>query len=336
MHLQVMKTLPINTSSSEKGRDRTMDVAEQQGLSATNVGSAYACDTYWDDPSLSPEAGVCMRAGRILQISEAFGKLYPADCRNPTEMGAFTNARRAIITDATWREMDSGEVRNLVFLAEGVSPSAYFMAKSLATTRRDCRVIASDLRDAVSLQRYLIQELVAEDLANGWEIDLDLHCRNVDVTNPRDIAKLVKMLRERLGRTVIVCEGLLGYLSKKTLVDRVMPHVRSLLQLNRQNVLLCDIASRQGLTRTIFTGSSKTLLDAFYKKAGIKPENLAFDSGQDFANFCQENGVDCERLTLGNPEKFPIPRYAKASEQQLRQVIRQATCYALRLSDQNH
>lgn len=268
-----------------------------EGLSATCIGSFWARAKYYAKADFDL-AQLHAQSAAYFDIEPTFEETFPG-CNNIVEMGAFVSAREQILYERAAAALEDRSVNNILILASGISPLAVHLQRLINQkfSSRDVKVVCTDLLDPVWLQKQLCSTLLKK---HNTGIDFDV----LDVLKDSDWRDIVKQFVE--GGVAIICEGLLGYFQADA-VSEVLANVLELLKA-RGGFFLTDIATREGVRKTLFEGDSRVLLDRFYEVAKVDPESLAFGNRRECVQYINSHGLTATPTALINPEHMYIPK----------------------------
>lgn len=268
-----------------------------EGLSATCIGSFWARAQYYAKADFDL-AQLHAQSAAYFDIEQTFEATFPG-CENIVEMGAFVSAREQILFERAAAALEDGSVSNVLILASGISPLAVHLLKLINQrfSSRQIKLVCTDLLDPIWLQKQLCSALLKK---HNTGIDFDI----LDVLKREDWLDIEKLFVD--GGVAVICEGLLGYF-KADGVSKVLANVRELLK-KRGGFFLTDIATRDGVRKTLFEGDSKLLLDRFYEVAQVTPDSLAFGTRKECLEYINNHDLVASPAALAKPAQMYIPR----------------------------
>lgn len=298
------------------------EVGELEGLSATCIGSFYARANYYSEASFDV-AQDHAQAAKFFSIDKAYRKRFPG-CVDVDQMGGFVAAREEILFERAFAAVKEGRVKNILIVASGISPLAVRLRKSIEHQAfdSDVNVITTDLADPIWMQLSLCMKLMPT-FNNKILFD------DLDALNLEDWKKVSR--RFAPGGVAIICEGLLGYFTLEN-VDTVLTNVGGVLR-QHGGFFLTDIATREGVRKTLFQGDSKKLLDRFYDLAEVNPSDLAFQDSKECRELVKSKGMTASGVSLAAPHELYIPRNASVEDRAvLRQIFASKMCMDIRVT----
>jgi O-methyltransferase involved in polyketide biosynthesis len=267
------------------------------GLSATCIGSFWARAKYYQRAEFDI-ARLHTESAAYFDIEPTFETTFPG-CDDIVEMGAFVSAREQILFERAVAALEDGSVNNILILASGISPLAVHL-KRLINQRfsgRNVKVICTDLLDPIWLQKQLCSTLIKK-YDTGINFDI------LDVLKKDDWHAVKDKLVD--GGVAVICEGLLGYF-KADDFSEVLTNIQDLLK-ERGGFFVTDIATRDGVRKTLFEGDSKVLLHRFYEVAEVNTDSLAFATRKECVRSINAHGLSVSPAALLKPEQMYIPR----------------------------
>lgn len=296
---------------------------ELSGLSATAVASLRAQVRYHEAADF-PLAELYHRSARYFEIERSYQAKFP-DCNDTLEMGAYVSAREQILLERTLAALENGSVNNVVILASGLSPVAAYLRKiaNQKFSGKEIKILCTDLIEPLSLQEQLCRNIFGVHQVPGIEFE------ELNVLHKRDWKRLESQLVP--GGVAVICEGLLGYFTFKN-IERFFENLTNVLA-RQGGFLVGDIATRDGVRRTLLSGDSAKLLRSFYEVAKVDPEKLAFNNSGECEEYLTSKGVHANRVALARPDLMYIPPSVKGEQRQkLQDIVGRRMCIDVRVS----
>ncbi len=323
--MRLAESAQVGSHNLHKSTTSTMTDAESlshlRDLSATCVGSfQQRVEVYKGARKGVAIAELYATSGAYLKAEAAYAALFPG-CEDAVEMGCFVAAREKILYERAIDAIERQGVKNVVILACGVTPLPVYLRQRLNDKLiSGVKVISTDLPGPLEIQRSLCRRLLDDHAHNEVEL------QSLDVLDSVDWANLKVQLVP--GGIALLCEGLLGYFDYAS-VQRCVGHAMNLLKDNG-GFFLTDIATKNGLRNTPFKGGSAKLLRKFYEVAGVNPDSLAFEKGDECASFLTSNGIAFERVGL-EPGQIYMPDAVTGEDRvTLAKILSKPLCFEMR------